>query len=141
MNFENQPENWTSIPLSDPDHIADVLDLFVGLSDRHAGSLVVIICDAQRRPIQPVAVNGISAMPPAEGVEFLERLARTVAECVPGGSVLCALARRRQLRVTMKDQAWRRCIEAAFAGHTELIGVHLVTCDGCIPIPALGAAA
>ena len=134
MNFENLPAGWPTIPLTDPDHIADVLDIFVSPSDRRAGSLLILICDEQRRPVQPVVINDIDAGHHWDDHVPLERIARQVAELKPDATVLCAVARTGHTRVTTTDRRWAHTLERAFAGHLELLGIHLITLDGTQPI-------
>lgn len=135
MSFEDLPEDWPSIPLTDPTHIADVLDIFVSLRARHRGALVVIICDEERRPVQPIEIDGVPTSPPAEATRFLGHLASTIGDR-PGWGALFAIARHRALQVTANDQAWRQAIETAFGGHAEVLGVHVVTRDGSLPVLA-----
>ena len=127
--------------LTDPDHICDVLDVFVDLRARNAGSLLVLICDEQRRPVQPVLLEQVDRTPPPDARPMLEHLAVTIEQANPDATVLCAVARRDPLEVTTSDHEWRTCIEQAFAGHVEVIGVHLITIDGSMPIADRDAAA
>lgn len=135
MSFEDLPESWPTIPLTDPDHIANVLDLFVGLEARQTGALVLLICDEERRPLQPIQIDHISPRPPTDALSIYGRIAETIGSR-PGLGVLCAMARPRRLRVTADDQAWRRLLDAAFDGHAEVLGFHVVTLSGSIPVPA-----
>ena len=135
MNFENLPAGWPTIPLTDPDHIADVLDIYVGVRDRTVGSLFILICDDQRRPVQPMMMNDIGSGDPREAEVFLARIADTIAELKPNGTVLCAVARPGRTRVTKTDRQWAQSVDTAFSGRLPVIGVHLVTLDGTIPIP------
>jgi hypothetical protein len=136
MNFENLPADWPTKPLTDPDHIADVLDIFVGPRDRMVGSLLILICDEQRRPLQPMIINDIDARRAGGEHPPLVRIAEEVAQFKPDATVLCAVARRGRTRVTKTDQLWARSLDRAFAGRLELLGVHLITLDGTVPIPA-----
>jgi hypothetical protein len=68
-------------------------------------------------------------------------MAREVSRCRPDATVLCAVARQGSLEITPADHAWAHRVEEAFAGQLELIGVHLVTLDGSLPIPMLDQAA
>ena len=56
MSFEDLAQEWPTMSLTDPDHICDVLDVFVDLRARNAGSLLVLICDEERRPVQPLSL-------------------------------------------------------------------------------------
>ena len=130
MHFENLPADRPTIPLTDPDHIADVLDIFVSPSDRRAGSLLILICDEERRPVQPVVINDIDAGRRWGDHVPLERIARQVADLKPDATVLCAVARTGHTRVTKYDRRRAQTLERAFAGHLELLGIHLITLDG-----------
>jgi hypothetical protein len=134
MNFENLPTHWPTIPLTDPDHIADVLDIFIGTRDRMLGSLLILICDEQRRPVQPLIINDIDEGAPGGAHLPLGQIAQQVAELRPDATVMCAIARRGRTRATKTDLRWARALAEAFAGHLELLGVHLVTLDGTVAI-------
>jgi hypothetical protein len=135
MNFENLPADWPSIPLTDPDHIADVLDIFVGARDRAVGSLLILICDEQRRPVQPVIMDDIAAGDPRDADEPLTLIADHVAELKPDATILCAVARPGRTRITRTDRMWAQAVGRAFNGRLPVIGVHLITLDATIPIP------
>ncbi len=134
MSFESLPADWPTIPLTDPDHIADVLDIVVSRRDRMVGSLLILICDEQRRPVQPVVIADIDRAWPDDGLDSLRRIADMVAGMIADATVLCAVARRGKLRVTQTDRRWQRLVEQAFADRVELLGIHLVTLDGTMPI-------
>ncbi len=134
MNYDELPPQWPTIPLADPAHIANVLDLFVDQRARASGSLLILICDELHRPVQPLLIEALDDAPPADYLEVLGRMARTISQGNPRASVLCALARRDRLRVTTRDQTWRAVLEQSFAGEVEFLGVHLITTDGSIPI-------
>lgn len=136
MNFENLPAEWPTIPLTDPHHIADVLDIFVGVRDRMAGSLLILICDEQRRPVQPVIINDIDGAAPGGEHLPLADIAEHVADLQPEATVLCAIARPGRTQVTRTDRRWAKSFERVFAGRLELLGVHLITLDGTLPIAA-----
>lgn len=141
MTFHDLPKDWRNTPLIDPTHIANVLDVFVSLEDRARNSLLILICDEGRRPFQPVIVNEIDSGSPYQARPFLERLARTVADANPNATILFAIARRDRLRVSRNDREWKRAIEASFGDSLEVMGVHVITFEGSIPIPDLAAAA
>jgi hypothetical protein len=140
MSFEDLPTNWPTIPLTEPAHVADVLDIFVSMRDRAIGSLLVLICDEERRPGQPVVITEIRAGDACTYMPVLRQLVDTVADANPRASLLFAIARRDGLRVTSSDLRWQRSIEQACGGRLELLGVHVITFDGSIPIPAAQAA-
>ncbi len=141
MSFSDLPPEWPTLPLHDPKHIADVLDLFVEHRARLAGSLVILVCDELRRPLQPVVIEGTDPHPPSNARRVFAPIAANIAASAPGAGVLCAIARRAPLRVSAGDRAWQRCIHEAFGEHVDVLGVHLVTLDGSRPITGLGSAA
>ena len=141
MTFQDLPDNWATIPLTDPTHVADVLDVFVDLQSRAAGSLLILICDDQRRPVQPILIESIDARRPQRARQFLAHLADMLDGSDTRPAVLCAIARRDGLRVTKHDSRWKRALEDAFEGRVDLLGVHLITFEGSVPIGELGAAA
>lgn len=59
-----------------------------------------------------------------------------MADLKPDATVLCAVARQGRTLVTMTDRLWAQSLENAFAGRLELLGVHLITLDGTVPISA-----
>lgn len=134
MSFEDLPANMREIPLSDPVFIADVLDLFVSMQDRYDGGLLLLLCDDERRVVQPVMIHDIEVAPPPDTVEVLTNLMTGIADLIPGITVLAAVARPGRLRVFPGDEHWARVIHRAAAGTVELIGVHLVTPAGSLPI-------
>ena len=140
MSFEDLPRDWPDIPLTDPTHIADVLDIFVSMQARLDGSLLILVCDPLRCPVQPILVEDIERRPPDDSTHALGRMAATIADALPGATALCAIARRGGLSITADDRAWRTAITRAFAD-VPLIGVHVVTPDGSRLVHALGTAA
>ncbi len=75
--FRDPPEHWPTIPLTDPDHLANVLDLFVTLEARSIGALIILICDEARRPLQPLQIDEIPRRPPADTLPIYGRTAAT----------------------------------------------------------------
>ena len=58
----------------------------------------------------------------------------SVQHAFPGATALMAVARPGRLRVFPGDDRWARSIEQAASGRVPLIGVHLVTPAGSLPI-------
>lgn len=141
MSFEDLPDDWPTMPLNDPGHIADILDLFVSLSARMNGALLILVCDDHRRPVQPIQIDGIQRLRPADAGDVFSQMALTIAEASPGATAMFALARRGGLSVTAIDQDWRRCLEESFLEYMPVIGCHVVTPNGSRIVHAMGAAA
>jgi len=129
MSFEDLSPDWPGIPLSDPTHIADVLDLFVGMQARMDGALLILVCDPLRRPVQPIMIDEIQRMPMADAYRHLPRWSDAIATSAPGCHLLFALARRGGLSITTTDRRWRRCVEETFSA-IPCLGFHVVTPDG-----------
>ncbi|MCO5300974.1 MAG: hypothetical protein M9886_13565 [Candidatus Nanopelagicales bacterium] len=140
MSFKDLPPDWPDIPLTDPTHIANVLDIFVSMKTRMNGGLLVLLCDPLRCPMQPILVEDFGRRPPEDGDQALKNMATSIAEVLPGATVLCAIARRGGLSITADDRAWRTAITRAFAD-VPLIGVHVVTPDGSRLVHPISAAA
>lgn len=141
MTFKDLPEDWPDIPLTDSDHIADVLDLFVDFRARYDGAILVLVCDGGRRPIQPIQIDDVEASPPAQAWEYLPRLATTIAQAHPGSTVLFAIARSGGLSIRAADRRWRQCLEESFKPYVTVIGTHVVTPDGSRNVHDAGEAA
>ncbi|HQR79392.1 MAG TPA: hypothetical protein PLT68_04150 [Actinomycetota bacterium] len=139
MTFEDVPDNLGELPLDDPTLIADVLDLFVTRQMCDDGALLVLICDQQRRLIQPMVIEDIEVCPPDDALLMLDNLVQPLTQ-VRGATLLIALARPGRLSVCACDIGWAEVIGTACAGRVELIGMHLVTASGSLPIarPAAG---
>ena len=141
MNFEELPDNWMSLPLSDEAHIANVLDLFVSLQARFDGAMVLVLCNRDRVPLQPIQIDEMPAYPPPEVTDFLVGLASMLADLHAGAGVLVALARSRHPHVTPEDLAWGETLADAFAGRVEFLGLHVVTMDRCVQVQGFEVAA
>ncbi|GAA2184079.1 hypothetical protein GCM10009785_30510 [Brooklawnia cerclae] len=51
MSFQDLPPNWSDLPLDDPTHCANIVDLVVGERDRACNSLLLLPCTPQRVPL------------------------------------------------------------------------------------------
>ena len=136
MSFKDLPANWPELPLDDSRLIRDVLDLFVSMKTRYDGALVVLMCDANRRITQPILVDEIELNPPADTDVMLNNLVVAILGACAESCVLVALARPGPLRVGARDAAWARFIEEACSDRLPLLGVHLVTPRGSLPLSA-----
>lgn len=135
MSFEDLPHDWQHLPLTDPDHITDVLDLFVSMEARFDGAILLLVCDEDRRPIQPIQIDDVNSVEPEQMRELLPGLAATIADANPAATVLIAIARDGSLSIRRSDQLWSECLHDAFSGQLPVIGIHLVTPDGSRPLP------
>ena len=107
MNFDDLPENWTTLPLDDGPLASGVIDLVVGYADRLQNSLLVLPCDHRDVGLpSPILVGGTDwGMPSPDrrrALEFLSELP------VPGYVV--ALSARRRLPAPVA-RGWLRTVE------------------------------
>ncbi len=140
MSFRDLAPDWPDIPLIDPTHVADILDLFVNMQARMDGALLIMICDELRRPLQPIQIDEFEQMPLPDAYRVFPQMDESFARMAPGCSLLFALARRGGLTVTPADRRWRRCVEDTFQ-RMPLIGFHIVTPDGSRIVHDVDAAA
>lgn len=139
MSFDDLPDDWPQRPLSEPRFVADVLDLLVSEADRRAGALVVVMCDADGRVVQPVVVEDPD---PDASEEERVRAIGVFVEAMGGcGSLLVALARRDGLSIRPGDRCWDRAVRRACGAQARVLGVHVVTLSGSRLVPAEEVAA
>ncbi|MGH3716305.1 MAG: hypothetical protein ACRDT4_23020 [Micromonosporaceae bacterium] len=137
MSFEDLADDWPQTPLTEPTHVADVLDLLVTDASRALGAIYVVLCDSQDRMLQPCAVDG----PPAAcDNDTREQMFRPFVEALathePNGAVLVALARPDGLEVTAEDRAWQQAAMRVCArAGIRLLGLHVVTRHGSREVP------
>ena len=137
MTFEDLPENWPTLPLTEPQLLADVLDLVVGHHDRVDESFVVLACDSDVRLVQPCVIGPDPGPCDPQTVRaFFDAMREGLAD-VGGGTVIVATARARGLTPTPDDHAWIAATRAAIDGTGwTLSSAHVVTLDGSRPIAA-----
>jgi hypothetical protein len=149
MGFEDLPDDWPDRPLTEPQLLADVLDLIVSHRDRVEGAIGVLVCDADQRLLVPAVIGDLDDVAPdADRSEGL----RNFVSAVVGGmgtdagplGLHFSIARRYGLSITPDDVRWRDAAVAACASRVTLLGVHLVTVEGSRlvpgrwPLPATG---
>jgi hypothetical protein len=140
MSFDDLPDGWQELPLTDQRLVADVLDLLLSDADRCAGALVVLMCDEQARLLQPSIISDLDDAPSeAERCHLLGLFVEHLAEFFD--SFLFALARADGLSITADDESWARAAQFACRGEARLLGFHLVTRDGSRLLPGTVAAA
>ena len=139
MSFDDLPSDWPTRPLTDPQLVADVLDLIVTERSRDAGALYFLLCDPHDRLAVPVALDDLDRdASRADRVRVLSGLLSAGAHLDEPGSVLVAIARRGGLSVTAEDELWAECVLAAL-DRWRLLGIHLVTRQGSRPLPRVAA--
>lgn len=134
MGFNDLPDDWPDRPLTEPQLVADVLDLVVFDRDRRSGALAVLICDDEARLVQPVVITDLEPMATEEErCKALSAITGAMGGC---GSILVAIARRDGLSITDGDRVWARAAaRRADADEVRLLGVHVVTSTGSREMP------
>jgi hypothetical protein len=130
MSFRDLPENWPGIALSDPAHIANVLDIFVSMKARAQGAIMVLVCDDKGCPLQPIMIEDVAKNPEPDSVQLLRPMAETIAQARDGCQGLFAIARTGSVLPRSSDHAWRRVIEEAFSPSLGILGIHVITPHG-----------
>ena len=140
MSFDDLPDNWPELPLTDQRLLADVLDLVVSEQSRRDGALYVLLCDEQARLVQPIAIDLLEAPTDLAGrEELMASVVGMTHHLGENGSYVVAIARRGGHSVTPDDEQWAAAVESA-RGSWRLLGVHVVTRDGSRPVPLTRAA-
>ncbi|GAA1396429.1 hypothetical protein [Luteococcus peritonei] len=111
-------DNNEPIYLDDPDLLAAVVDRTLPVSDRTAGSLLLLLCDQDCRLLLPMLVDDVPlgcGRQEQEGTA--DRLAWITAQSVPGGAVALAVGRPGQPVPTLWERDWRRALALATRRH------------------------
>jgi hypothetical protein len=138
MTYDDLPQNWPELSLTEPRLVADVLDLMVGPDDRQAGCIAVLACDSGVRLIQPMVIDDA---PRACEPDLMRRAVDIVVEALAdverAGTLIIAFGRPDGLSVTADDRAWAAAAVEALEGTAwSLSSAHVVTPAGSRPIPA-----
>lgn len=131
----HDPDDLPSRPLTDQRLQADVVDLVLGVEDRRAGALAVVLCDEGDRAFQPIVLSDLAeGAPVADLVRVLDLLLPLVGDL--GGSVLVARGRRRGLVPADVDRTWHQTtIDACRRHAVRLLGFHLAAPEGVEALP------
>lgn len=135
MSFDDLPDNWPELPLTDQRLLADVLDLVVSEQSRRDGALYVLLCDEHARLMQPMAIDLLEAPDdPDARRQLMASVIDVTKHLGEKGSYVVAIARRGGLSVTPDDEQWAAAVVST-QGSWRLLGVHVVTRDGSRPVP------
>jgi hypothetical protein len=135
MTYQDLPDDIRTLPLTDPAVQADVVDLMVGIDERRAGAVGLMVCDDGDRGIQPIVVTDL---PEGAGEADLLRLLDLVLPLVgeARGALLVGRGRRRGLVPSEDDRCWHRATIDACGRHgVRLLGFHLASPEGVVPVP------
>lgn len=137
MAWTDLPDGWNLLPLTHPALLNDVLDLVVGDLARGDGGLSLMLCDDGERLVAPLEIAPLSDVPEeaSERAATLRPLLEGMAARFDDVTLLAAIGRPGGLSVTDDDVSWAEAVSRACSGVVRLLGVHLVTADGCRPIP------
>lgn len=128
MTFQDLPDNWDKLPLTDPRTAVDAVDLFLGDKDRSLNTMLVLLCDDDLRPIQPLLIDGVqwrcSALQRRQTLAFLPHL--------PVGGVVLGISASQPIPADVA-QRWRRTIEAICDEGGPVLMHLLSTAPGVLP--------
>ncbi len=136
MDFQNLPDGWAQRPITDPEILEGVIDLIVTEASRAVGALYLLLCHADGRLLQPVAVDGFPAGCPAGLVQtrFGALFGDLVDRGVPG--VVLAVARWGQPELSVRDHEWRTALtEAAEAAGLAVLGAAVAVPGAILTFP------
>ena len=132
MDFEELPDGWAQRPITDPDILVGVIDLIVTEASRSVGALYLLLCHADGRLLQPVAVDDFPGGSPIERIrESFGGLFRELRDQgVP--AVVLAVARWGEAALDERDAEVRGAlVEAAAVGGLDVLG-YAVAVPGAI---------
>ncbi len=136
MSFETLPENWTDLPLDTPGLGAGVADLVLGVADREAGAVALLLTDADGRFVQPCVLGGVPADADPQALVPLLAEVTSVLREARGGLVLVR-GRDGSVLVTDADRRWHEAVLAACRrSGVRLDGAYLATPAAVRPFPA-----
>jgi len=138
MTFDDLPDNWPTLPLTEPRLVADVLDLVVGERDRHTGCIAVLASDSSVRLLQPMVIGEApSTCEPQLMQSTVDIVVEAMSAQERAGTLILAFGRRAGLSVTAEDRAWTAAaVDALKETAWSLSSAHVITLDGSRPIPA-----
>lgn len=130
MSFEDLPDDWSDHPLSTPGLAIDVVDLFFRGRDRAAGALLLLLCDAQHRLLQPIVIDDVPwlASQPERSRFFDGFLGH-----FPEATMVAAVSSRFMLPPGVA-RGWRESAEAALGD--RLIAFFTAVPNAVVEVPA-----
>lgn len=124
-------------PITSESAAADTLELLLDLDDIVDGSVLLLLCDRDLRPVTPVLISDVPSGGPETGTleGWFERLGSHFGDDPPG--VIFARARPGQSFVLDEDRQWHDAISRACA--VQRMPLHwsfVVTQHAVVPFPA-----
>lgn len=127
-------------PLRDPvtteDAAAELVRSLLGLDDIVSGSLLLLLCDHERRPTVPVLITDVPVTAPAGLVldHWFEHVREVLAE--DGQSLVFARARPGRSFVVDHDRTWHDAVvRGCSRSGIPLLRAFVVTQHAVIPFP------
>ena len=124
--FRGLPADWARRPMTDPDLFEAVVDLAVFEAFRAIGGVVLLLCHADGRLMQPVPVETVNSASPPREVEV--RLAAILADIAARGvpAVVMVVARPGPAAASDRDLHLRDAfVRACRASGITLLGAAL----------------
>ncbi|WP_433004652.1 hypothetical protein [Kribbella sp. CA-294648] len=128
MTFTDLPANWLTLPLTDPDLAANVVDLYVSQGDRRRGVLSALLCDADTRFLAAIHLDLPEEGPLTSPKSCAKALAPLIPalQLRPGGALLLALGRPRPDPAS--DHDWTQAaLQTCRAASIRLLAFYLAT--------------
>ncbi|QIM20210.1 hypothetical protein G7075_02030 [Phycicoccus sp. HDW14] len=107
MSFEDLPETWPDLPLTDPLLAADVVDLFVAHADRVEGCAAFLLLDDDLRLAQPCLLGEVPEG--ADPWDLRDHLVTVFGGAGLGG-VVFARGRDGSVLITDADRRWHEVL-------------------------------
>lgn len=124
MTFEDLPKNLRDLSLDDEVLRADVVDLFVGYSDRAEGCFAVLLLDEGHRIVQPVLITQMGQADPAA----LTTPLRTILTQAHPPAIIGALGRPGSPLFTDTDRACHQAlVDICRDLEIDLVGAFIAT--------------
>lgn len=139
MSFEDLPETWPDLPLSDPLLAADVVDLFVSHADRVEGCAAFLLLDDGLRLTQPCLLGEVPDG--ADPWDLRDHLVEVFGRLGLGG-VLFARGRDGSVLLTDADRRWHEVLlDVCRRIEVPLVGAFVATPAAvrCYPGPLSAA--
>lgn len=125
MSFEDLPQPWDHLPLTDPLLAADVVDLFVSHADRVAGCAAFLFLDDDMRMAQPCILGELP--PDGDPWEIRDDLLRAVRQ-LPFAGMVFACGRDGSVLVTDADRRWHEMVlDVCRRADLRLVGAFVAT--------------
>lgn len=127
--------------LWDPEVAGAALEAFVDEDDRMSGGLAFLFCDDEGKLLQPVMVSDIPAPLTIDDRWTALRWATGLCEMVgddhagPLGLIMALV--REHGPICDADRTWHQvALDACAEAEVPMLGMHLVTMDGVVTLPA-----